>query len=118
MASNPETRHGGDETPHARGDQRRCSDDFRSPAFGGWEPSERYPDPAIRSLDPSFNRYRLFNASIERLATGMRWCEGPVYFGDARCLIWSDIPNNRLMRYDEVSGAVSVYREPSNHANI
>ena len=86
-------------------------------AFGGWEPSERYPDPAIRSLDPSFNRYRLFNASIERLATGMRWCEGPVYFGDARCLIWSDIPNNRLMRYDEVSGAVSVYREPSNHAN-
>ena len=53
----------------------------------------------------------------ERLATGMRWCEGPVYFGDARCLIWSDIPNNRLMRYDEVSGAVSVYREPSNHAN-
>jgi gluconolactonase len=86
-------------------------------ALGGWEPSERYPDPAIKSLDPSFNRYRLFNASIERLATGMRWCEGPVYFGDARCLIWSDIPNNRLMRYDEVTGAVSVYREPSNHAN-
>ena len=90
---------------------------FAHTAFGGWEPSERYPDPAIRSLDPSFNRYRLFNASIERLATGMRWCEGPVYFGDARCLIWSDIPNNRLMRYDEVSGAISVYREPSNHAN-
>jgi gluconolactonase len=90
---------------------------FTHTALGGWEPSERYPDPAIKSLDPSFNRYRLFNASIERLATGMRWCEGPVYFGDARCLIWSDIPNNRLMRYDEVSGAVSVYREPSNHAN-
>src|SRR5262245_39012417 len=80
-------------------------------ALGGWEPSERYP--AIKSLDPSFNRYRL-NASIERLATGMRWCEGPVYFGDGRSLIWSDIPNNRLMRYDEVTGAVSVYREPSN----
>src|SRR5262245_24703441 len=47
----------------------------------------------------------------------MRWCEGPVYFGDARCLIWSDIPNNRLMRYDEVTNAVSIYREPSNHAN-
>jgi gluconolactonase len=70
---------------------------FPHTALGGWEPSERYPDPAIKSLDPSFNRYRLFNASIERLATGMRWCEGPVYFGDARCLIWSDIPNNRLM---------------------
>src|SRR5438045_9343039 len=86
-------------------------------ASAAWEPSERYPDPAIKSLDPSFNRYRLFNASIERLATGMRWCEGPVYFGDARCVIWSDIPNNRLMRYDEVTGAVSIYREPSNHAN-
>jgi gluconolactonase len=86
-------------------------------AFAAWEPSERYPDPAIKSLDPSFNKYRLFNASVERLATGMRWCEGPVYFGDARCLIWSDIPNNRLMRYDEVTGAISIYREPSNHAN-
>ena len=86
-------------------------------AFAAWEPSTRYPDPAVRSLDPSFNKYRLFNASVERLATGMRWCEGPVYFGDARCLIWSDIPNNRLMRYDEVTGAVSIYREPSNHAN-
>ena len=90
---------------------------FTRSALGDWEPSERYPDPAIKSLDPSFNRYRLFNASIERLATGMRWCEGPVYFGDARCLIWSDIPNNRLMRYDEVTSAVSIYREPSNHAN-
>ena len=77
---------------------------FPRTGLGGWELSERYPDPAIRSLDPSFNRYRLFNASIERLATGMRWCEGPVYFGDARCLIWSDIPNNRLMRYDEGRG--------------
>jgi gluconolactonase len=51
---------------------------FPHVALGGWESSERYPDPAIKSLDPSFNRYRLFNASIERLATGMRWCEGPV----------------------------------------
>ena len=88
-----------------------------SAALGGWEPSERYPDPAVKSLDPSFNRYRLFNASIERLATGMRWCEGPAWFGDARCLIWSDIPNNALMRWDEETGAVSVYRKPSNHAN-
>ena len=47
----------------------------------------------------------------------MRWCEGPAWFGDARCLIWSDIPNNALMRWDEETGAVSVYRKPSNHAN-
>src|ERR1700737_5565052 len=90
---------------------------FARTAFGGWEPSERYPDPAIKSLDPSFNRYRLYNASIERLATGMRWCEGPAWFGDARCLIWSDIPNNALMRWDDETGAVSVYRKPANHAN-
>ena len=47
----------------------------------------------------------------------MRWCEGPVYFGDARCLLWSDIPNNRIMRWDEETGRVSVYRKPSNNAN-
>jgi gluconolactonase len=86
-------------------------------AAPGWDASERYPDPAIKSLDPSFDRYRLFNASIERLATGMRWCEGPVYFGDARCVLWSDIPNNRIMRWDEETGAVSIYRKPSNNAN-
>ena len=47
----------------------------------------------------------------------IRWAEGPVYFGDARCLLWSDIPNNRIMRWDEETGATSVYRKPSNYAN-
>jgi gluconolactonase len=84
---------------------------------GGWAPSERYPDPAVQALDPSFNKYRLLLAGVERLATGMRWCEGPVYFGDARCLLWSDVPNNRIMRWDEATGSVSVYRGPSNFAN-
>ncbi len=86
-------------------------------AFAQWRPSERYPDPAVQVLDPSFNKYRLLLASVERLATGMRWCEGPVYMGDARCLLWSDIPNNRIMRWDEETGRVSVYRKPSNNAN-
>ena len=57
------------------------------------------------------------NAGIERVATGCRWCEGPVYFRDLRCLIWSDIPNNRLLRWDEETGAVSVFRQPANYAN-
>jgi gluconolactonase len=48
----------------------------------------RYPDPAIEVLDPSFLKYRLFNASVERLATGTRWGEGPVWFGDGRYLLW------------------------------
>ena len=85
--------------------------------FAAWEPSDRYPDPAIKSLDASFNKYKIYNAGVERLTTGMRWGEGPVYFGDARCVLWSDIPNNRIMRWDEGTGAVSVYRQPSNNAN-
>ena len=48
------------------------------------------------------------NFGIGTLGTNMRWCEGPVYFGDARCLLWSDIPNNRIMRWDEETGRVSL----------
>jgi gluconolactonase len=88
-----------------------------SHAFGGWEPNERYPDPAITALDPSFLKYRVVQATVERLATGMRWSEGPVWFGDARCVLWSDIPNNRIMRWDEATGRASVYRSPSNYSN-
>jgi gluconolactonase len=82
-----------------------------------WEPSPRYPDPLVHVVDQSFARYKLNLAKVERLATGFRWCEGPVWFGDLRCLLWSDIPNNRIMRWDEETGAVSVFRKPSNFAN-
>ena len=54
---------------------------------------------------------------MERIAHGTRWNEGPVYFGDGRYLLWSDIPNNRIMRWDEETGRVSVFRKPSNNAN-
>ena len=77
----------------------------------------RYPDPAIQIVDPSFAKYRIGNAGVERLTTGYRWCEGPVWFGDARCLLWSDIPNNRIMRWDEETGDVTVFRKPSSYAN-
>jgi gluconolactonase len=87
------------------------------PALAEWQPSKRYPDPLVRILDPSFAGYQQRNAKVERIATGMRWCEGPVWFGDGRYLLWSDIPNNRIMRWDEESGAVSIFRKPSNHAN-
>jgi gluconolactonase len=80
-------------------------------------PSLRYPDPSIEVLDDAFFDLRLYSASIERLHTGCRWSEGPVWFGDGRYLLWSDIPNNRILRWDECSGAVAVFREPSNHAN-
>src|SRR5258706_6525780 len=77
----------------------------------------RYPDPAVQILDESFAKYRIFNAAVEGLATGFRWAEGPVWFGDMRCVLWSDIPNNRIMRWDEESGAATVFRKPSNFAN-
>ena len=86
-------------------------------ASTAWQPSPRYPDESIKILDPSFAKYRLNLAKVERIATGMRWCEGPVWFGDGRCLLWSDIPSNRIMRWDEETGAVSIFRQPSNNTN-
>lgn len=82
-----------------------------------WQPASRYPDPALVALDPRFDKYLLFNAAIERLATGFRWAEGPVWFGDQRSLLWSDIPNDRVLRWDEAIGAVSTFRQPSGFAN-
>jgi gluconolactonase len=81
-----------------------------------WSVPPHYPDPDIVALDPRF-RFGVGTGGIERLVTGNRWCEGLVYFRDLRCLIWSDIPNNRMMRWNEEDGSVSVFRQPSNYAN-
>ena len=82
-----------------------------------WQPSARYPDPSIKTIDPSFAKYRLPLAKVERIASGMRWSEGPAWFGDGRFLLWSDIPNNRIMKWEEETSAVSVFRKPSNNSN-
>jgi gluconolactonase len=82
-----------------------------------WEQSAEYPDHRVEVIDPTFLKYRLFHASIERLADGCRWGEGPVYFGDGRYLLWSDLPNDRILRWDEVDGHVSTFRQPCNIAN-
>ena len=82
-----------------------------------WEPSQRYPDPNVQVLDPAFNALRLPLASVEQLATGCRWSEGPVYFGDGRYVLWSDIPNDRILKWEEETGAVSVFRKTSWNAN-
>ena len=84
---------------------------------GLWAPATRYPDPRIEVIDRRFNALRIGSARVERIAHGFRWAEGPVWFGDHRVLLWSDIPNNRIMRWDERSGDVSVFRQPSNYAN-
>jgi gluconolactonase len=86
-------------------------------ADADWQPSPRYPDPAIKILDPSFTKYRVNSSKVERLGTGFRWAEGPAWFGDGRYLLWSDIPNDRIMRWEEETGAISVFRKPSHNAN-
>jgi gluconolactonase len=88
-----------------------------STSTSGWQAATRYPDPAITALDGVFEKYWLKLSCVERLATGCRWSEGPVYFGDGRYLLWSDIPNNRILKWEEETGAVSIYRKPSNFAN-
>src|SRR5688572_26745851 len=83
-----------------------------------WQPSLAYPDPHIITLDPRFDAIKPpMNAGVERLYTGCRWSEGPVWFGDLRVLLWSDIPNNRILKWDEETGEVSIFRKPSNYAN-
>ena len=68
-------------------------------------------------IDPRFGKCFVGHARVERLWTGARWCEGPAWFPAGRYLVWSDIPNNRMMRFDETDGSVSVFRQPSHYSN-
>jgi len=67
--------------------------------------------------DPRFERLVFGHVNLEKLFTGCRWAEGPAYFPAGRYLVWSDIPNNRMMRFDETDGSVSVFRSPSFNSN-
>lgn len=68
-------------------------------------------------IDSRFSRLVFGNVHVEKLFTGCRWAEGPAYFAAGRYLVWSDIPNDRMMRWDESDGAVSVFRQPANNTN-
>jgi len=68
-------------------------------------------------LDPRFNRLIISHAKLEKLHTGTRWAEGPVYVPAAKSLLWSDIPRDRVMRYDETDGSVSVFEYPCGYHN-
>ena len=74
-------------------------------------------DDLYESFDPRFDS--LFNGSglVQKLHTGSEWVEGPAYFGGGRYLVWSDIPKNRMLRYDETDGSVSVFRQPCGNSN-
>jgi gluconolactonase len=77
----------------------------------------RYSDPDVVALDKRFAKYMVGNAAIERLWTGARWAEGPAWSGTGRFLMFSDIPNNRQMRWIEDDGHLSVFRSPSEYSN-
>lgn len=67
--------------------------------------------------DPRFNALIFGHTRLEKLYTGCRWAEGPAYLAAGRYLVWSDIPNDRLLRFDECNGQVSVFRQPANNEN-
>src|SRR6476659_3720271 len=77
----------------------------------------RAPDPAIEVIDERFGPLTVHQDVVERLWTGGRWLEGPVWFGDGRYLLFSDIPNDRMLRWSEETGVVTVFRQPSNNSN-
>ena len=78
--------------------------------------NSRYPDSHIESLDKRF-KGNVYEDAVERVATGFRWAEGPVYFRAGRYLIFSDIPNNRMMRLLDDDNHLSVFRSPSFNSN-
>src|SRR5947207_15595193 len=80
-------------------------------------PNVYFTDPDVLTVDPSFNGLRQVNAPIQRLWTGALWSEGPAWSGQGRYLVWSDIPNNRQMRWLEDDGRVAVFRMPANNSN-
>jgi gluconolactonase len=80
-------------------------------------PNVYFTDPDVLTVDPIFNGLRQPNAPIQRLWTGAMWSEGPAWSGQGRYLVWSDIPNNRQLRWSEDDGRVSVFRLPSNNSN-
>jgi gluconolactonase len=77
----------------------------------------RFPDPAIEIVDERFRPLIVGHEVVERLWTGGRWLEGPVWFGDGRYLLFSDIPNNRMMRWTEATGRVDVFRAAADNSN-
>ncbi|MGA2043944.1 MAG: SMP-30/gluconolactonase/LRE family protein [Roseiarcus sp.] len=73
--------------------------------------------PSIEVLDPRFERLAHGNVHLDKLYTGCRWAEGPAYFPAGKYLLWSDIPNDRVLRYDETDGGVSVFLAPAMNHN-
>ncbi len=100
--------------------EKNPTNSSRRPALSAWGNDRkvvRYPDPAIEIIDERFRALVVTFDIVERLWTGGRWLEGPVWFGDGRYLLFSDIPNNRMLCWREVTGDVTLFRHPSNNSN-
>jgi gluconolactonase len=124
--SSPELRHDTEECPLAlkaplsaspAGKDTDMSNGLTPSASSRWDSGApiRYPDPNIVVLDPRFHPLVLGNAAIERVATGFRFTEGPAYYGDGQYLLFSDIPSDRLLRWDEITGVVVILRDPAGY---
>lgn len=85
--------------------------------YGAGAAPAGYPDPDVVALEPEFGKYIVGNTPIQRLYTGCLWAEGPAWNGSGNYLVWSDIPNNRQMRWLAEDGHVSVMRNPSQNSN-
>ena len=79
----------------------------------------RYPDPDVRVLDPLFAKYRLGNAAIRRIFSSpdLLWAEGPAWSSVGKYLLWSDIPNDRQLRWNQDNSLVSEFRKPAGNSN-
>ncbi len=75
------------------------------------------PTASFQVIDPRFRKLTYQYVQVEKLYTGCRWAEGPAWFAAGRYLVWSDIPNDRMLRWDETDGSVSVFRQPSMNSN-
>lgn len=85
--------------------------------YGPGAPPKRYPDPDIVVLDKRFEKYKIGNSAIERLGTGYRWAEGCAWNAQGQYLVWSDIPNDRQLRWLNEDGHISVFRKPAHYSN-
>jgi gluconolactonase len=102
---------------HLAGSQAVADTKRGATAWDGDRTIIRFPDPAVEVVDDRFSALVVHQAVVERLWTGGAWLEGPVWFGDGRYLLFSDIPNNQMMRWSEETSAVSTFRRPSNFSN-
>src|SRR5690348_10907005 len=78
-----------------------------------FKPNQRYPEPSLEILDPGFLKYRIYSSTVEQIASGMRWSEGPAYFPEGGYLLWSDIPTTRFLKSKERANSVRLFRSPS-----